>query len=146
MNTTKISIIALLVLLVSLVGCKSDTTETPEQETETKTVEQQKLNISAASNVYKGEFIHVDSAAVLKGNNFIYGVKMDDITKQLISKVNSVKTDEYDVINVIVKGELTKNTEDGWEEIITITSIEKVFLPNQTQEENVIRYSSQKSE
>jgi hypothetical protein len=125
----------------SLISCS---TEKKEDKTETSDVE--KTEIQTSADVFKGEFIHVDTAAVLKGSSFIYGVKMDEISKQLIQQVDDIKKDDYDVINVVVKGELSKNTGEGWEEIITITSIEKVYPPQQIQEEKVIKYSSQKSE
>jgi len=125
----------------SLISCS---TEKKEDKTETSDVEKTEMQTSA--DVFKGEFIHVDTAAVLKGSSFIYGVKMDEISKQLIQQVDDIKKDDYDVINVVVKGELSKNTGEGWEEIITITSIEKVYPPQQIQEEKVIKYSSQKSE
>jgi len=141
MNNIKISLFFLMALALNLTGCKTDAKEKDADSTEGQTLEIQSTGIT-----YSGEFIHVDTAAVLKGNSFIYGVKMDDMSKQLITEVDGKKSDEYDVINVVVKGELTKNTGEGWDEIITITSIEKVFQPNQTQEENVIRYSSEKSE
>jgi hypothetical protein len=125
----------------SLISCS---TEKKEDKTETSDVK--KTEIQTSADVFKGEFIHVDTAAVLKGSSFIYGVKMDEISKQLIQQVDDIKKDDYDVINVVVKGELSKNTGEGWEEIITITSIEKVYPPQQIQEEKVIKYSSQKSE
>lgn len=141
MNTIKVSIFSIFVLALCFTACKTDS-----KEPEKGVAEGQKVDVKSAEISYSGEFIHVDTAAVLKGNNFIYGVKMDEMSKQLINEVEGVKSDEYDIINVVVRGELNKNTGEGWEEIITITSIEKVFPPNQTQEENVIRYSSEKSE
>ena len=141
MKVIRISILLCVVLMSSLISCS---TEKKEDKTETSDVEKTEMQTSA--DVFKGEFIHVDTAAVLKGSSFIYGVKMDEISKQLIQQVDDIKKDDYDVINVVVKGELSKNTGEGWEEIITITSIEKVYPPQQIQEEKVIKYSSQKSE
>ena len=141
MKTKQITVLASFILIFSIIACKSDSkNQDTESNLKQKTLEQ------ADSNTFKGEFIHVDSAAVLKGNDFIYGVKMDETSKQLIAEVNSLKKDDYDVIDVIVQGQIQKNTAEGWDEIITITAIEKVFPPKPTQEENVIRYSSQKSE
>ena len=141
MNKIKLSLLSVFAVVLFVTGCKTDA-----KEQEKGAEEGQKVEIQSTGTTFTGEFIHVDTAAVLKGNSFIYGVKMDEMSKQLISQVDGVKTDEYDVINVVVKGELNKNTGEGWEDIITITSIEKIFPPNQTQEENVIRYSSEKSE
>lgn len=141
MNNIKVSILFGFTLMLSIIGCKTDA-----KNEKADAVEGQNMEVKSAGITYTGEFIHVDTAAVLKGNSFIYGVKMDEMSKQLINEVDAVKTDEYDVINVAVKGELSKNTGEGWDEIITIRSIEKVFPPNQTQVEQVIRYSSEKSE
>ncbi len=141
MKTIKAHFVIIATLVFSIWSCTSDKkSKATESENPIKT------EISASSIVFQGEFIHVDTAAVLKGSNFIYGVKMDEVSQQLISQVNEVKNDEYDVINVVVKGELSKNPAEGWEEIITITSIEKVYPPSQIQEEKVIKYSSKKTE
>jgi hypothetical protein len=141
MKIIKISILVFVVSVCSFLSCSTE-----KKEKTTETVQEEKLEIPSSTPVFKGEFIHVDTAAVLKGASFIYGVKIDETAKQLIQQVNDVKNDEYDVINVVVKGELSKNTGEGWEEIITITSVEKVYPPQQVQEEKVIKYSSQKSE
>jgi hypothetical protein len=78
--------------------------------------------------VYKGEFIFTDNAAVLKGSNFIYGVKIDDMAKELAKKVAPVKRDEFDMVPVIVKGTVAKKEEgqEGWDEILTISEIVSV--------------------
>lgn len=74
------------------------------------------------------DFIYFDDAAVLKGPDFIYGVKLNDKAKELSEKVAPVKKDEYDMVPVVVKGIITKKeeSEEGWEEIVTITEIVKV--------------------
>lgn len=141
MKTIKISTVLFAVLITTLLSCSTD-----KKEKTTEASNGEKIEISSSNVVFKGEFIHVDTAAVLKGASFIYGVKMDNTSKQLIQQVNDVKNDEYDVINVVVKGELTDNPGEGWDEIITITSIEKIYPPQQVQEEKVIKYSSKKSE
>ncbi len=74
------------------------------------------------------DFIYFDDAAVLKGSDFIYGVKLNDKAKELSEKVAPVKNDEYDMVSVVVKGVVSKKEEgqEGWEEIVTITEIVKV--------------------
>ena len=61
----------------------------PKAPTKEKTTENQNLT------EYKGEFIFTDNAAVLKGSNFIYGVTIDDMAKELANKVAPVKRDEF---------------------------------------------------
>jgi hypothetical protein len=74
---------------------------------------------------YQGEFIYVDNGAVLKGDSFIYGVAIDDMSKHLRDKVAPVKRDDYDMVPVTVKGTLSAKPEgtEGWDEILTITEI-----------------------
>jgi hypothetical protein len=92
------------------------------EETKEKTTENQNLT------EYKGEFIFTDNAAVLKGSNFIYGVTIDDMAKELANKVAPVKRDEFDMVPVIVKGTVAKKEEgqEGWDEILTISEIVSV--------------------
>lgn len=74
------------------------------------------------------DFIYFDDAAVLKGSNFIYGVKLDAKAKELSEKVAPIKQDEFDMVPVVVKGIVSKKEEgqEGWEEVVTITEIVKV--------------------
>lgn len=76
----------------------------------------------------KAEFIFLDDAAVLKGHDFIYGVKIDDMARELASRVEPVKEEEYDMVPVVVLGVVEKNseTEEGWEHIVTIKEILRV--------------------
>ena len=129
------------VFVISLIGCKSETDkkENPEASDNAEVVEQK-------FRTFHGEFIHVDTAAVLKGTNYIYGVKMDSMTTALIKEVEPLKKDPYDVVNIIVKGEIYPNDQEGWEEILTIKSVEKVYPPNTKQESKVIKYSSKQNE
>ncbi len=77
---------------------------------------------------YEGEFIYLADAAVLKGEDFIYGVTVDEKMQELADKVAPIKKEEYDMIPVIVKGKLTKKKEgeEGWDEILTITEIVEI--------------------
>lgn len=74
---------------------------------------------------YDGEFIFIDDGAVLKGDNFIYGVTIDDMSKYLKDKVALIKKENYDMVPVTLKGTLSKKAEgaEGWDEILTITEI-----------------------
>ncbi|MCH2490047.1 MAG: hypothetical protein MK211_07850 [Flavobacteriales bacterium] len=80
---------------------------------------------------YSGEYIYTEEGAVLKGNNYIYGVTLDETAKQLADSVAPIKKDEFDMIPVIVKGIVEKNPAEGagetvWPEIITIKKIVEV--------------------
>lgn len=117
--------IFLLAALVVFISCKN----TEKQETENE-VE----NVSAE---IKGDFIYFEDAAVLKGSNFIYGVEMNDKAKELAGQVEQYKTEEYDMISVIVKGQVNPKPEDkeGWEEVLTIEEI--IFVDNKPAKEDV---------
>ncbi|HLW31081.1 MAG TPA: hypothetical protein VKX40_02385 [Aequorivita sp.] len=110
---------ALLFLMLAgfVLACKNG--EAEKEETETVVEETSNLK------TYQGEFIFTDEAAVFKGNSYIYGVKRNDMAQDLARRVAAVKTKDYDMVPVMVRGEVHKKAEgdDGWDEILTITEI-----------------------
>lgn len=102
-----------------LFSCNNTKTEKEELQGEN--------TVAEASSVltYEGEFIYTPEAAVFKGSSFVYGVKINDVAKDLAEKVAAVKKGDYDMVPVIVRGEVTSKPEgaEGWDEIITITEI-----------------------
>jgi hypothetical protein len=114
-------IFLLLALSISIISCKN---------TEEKQVE----NVGVASEntadlkSFKGEFLYLEDAAVLKGDNFIYGVTLDEMAKELADQVESVKKNPYDMVPVFIKGTVKNKSEgtDGWDEIVTIKEIIRV--------------------
>jgi hypothetical protein len=74
------------------------------------------------------DFIYLEDAAVLKGSDFIYGVKIDDMAKELAERIEPIKVDEFDMVPVVVKGVINKKeeNEEGWEEVFTIKEIVSV--------------------
>merc|ERR1711977_504579 len=112
----------LLLFIATVVSCNNTKKET-ETETEKETASATNENV----RTYRGEFIYTDDAAVLKGNNFIYGVTIDDKSQELADKVSKVEKDDYDMVPVIITGVVSPNpkaeTEEVWEEILTIKDI-----------------------
>lgn len=110
----------ILITFLSIVSfsCKEEIKTSKEKES--KVV----LN-SAEENLYRGDFIFLKDAAVLKGDNFIYGVSIDELSKQLAERVKEVKVSDFDMVPVVVKGKISKKQEEqeGWDEILTITEI-----------------------
>jgi len=109
-------------LSVAVFSCKNSEEkkeETPEVTT-TETVEK--------ARAYKGDFIDSNGAMVLMGSNFIYGVKRNLLSEGLSKQVAAIKKNDLDMVSVIVKGTVGKNTdsESEWEEAITITEIMRV--------------------
>jgi len=110
----------ILITLISIVcfSCKKDIATNQKKES--------KIELdSSEEKVYRGDFIFLEDAAVLKGDKFIYGVTIDDLSKQLADKVKVVKSSDFDMVPVAVKGNVSQKLEgqEGWDEILTITEI-----------------------
>lgn len=110
----------ILITLISIVSfsCKKDIATNQKKES--------KIELdSSEEKVYRGDFIFLEDAAVLKGDKFIYGVTIDDLSKQLADKVKVVKSSDFDMVPVAVKGNVSQKPEgqEGWDEILTITEI-----------------------
>ena len=108
-------------LLIGLSSCKNDV-ETTQDNTEETVVD--------SIPTIKGEFIYIADAAVLKGDNFIYGVTMDAKAQELAERVKPLKREDFDMVPVEVKGKIMPNKEtEGWDEIVEIREIIKVSAP-----------------
>ncbi|MDP2687879.1 MAG: hypothetical protein Q8O62_11690 [Aequorivita sp.] len=115
-------IILLLMLSAAVFSCKNSEEKNVE-ETTTENLENTE-NLKA----YKGDFIDSNGALVLMGTNFIYGVKKDVLSEDLSKQVAKVKKNDFDMVGVIVRGVVSKNTDSDseWEEVITIKEIMRV--------------------
>ncbi|WP_051285231.1 hypothetical protein [Aequorivita capsosiphonis] len=113
-------IFLLLLLSTAVFSCKNSEEKSVTDEMTTENTE----NLQT----YKGDFIDSEGAAVLLGSNFIYGVKRNEVSDALSKQVSSVKTNDYDMVGVMVKGIVSKNTDtdSDWEELITLKEIVKV--------------------
>ncbi len=111
--------IFLLMLSTAIFSCKNSEEKNKEETTVENTADYQ---------IYKGDFINSEGALVLMGTNFIYGVKRDSLSDKLSKQVAAVKKNDFDMVGVIVRGAVSKNTdkESEWEEEITIKEIMKV--------------------
>lgn len=83
------------------------------------------------SQTIVGEFIYLADAAVLKGDNFIYGVTLDEATRKLAEQVKEKQRDEYDMVPVVINGVINPKPEgtEGWENIVTIKEIIEIKEP-----------------
>ncbi|MBQ4801494.1 hypothetical protein J8L88_01430 [Aquimarina sp. MMG015] len=104
-----------LLVIVSLLifSCKNEKSQSSDSET----------------TLIRGEFILIDNAGVIKGKNFIYGVIIDDLANELNEKIKPLQREEYDMVPVVIKGVVKKNTEDGWPEVVEIKEIVGVSEP-----------------
>jgi hypothetical protein len=128
----QISLIFLMFFL--LTACESDKKAKSNNATEVEA-----LAKDEGFRQLKGEFIYVEGSAVLKGRDFIYGVVIDDMANELIEQTNQEKIDEYDMIPVLIKGNIIDNTEEGWEKLVEVKEILRVYPPSN---EDVIRVES----
>ena len=81
------------------------------------------------STLIRGEFILIDNAGVIKGENFIYGVVINDKVNELNTKVKPLQREEYDMVPIVIKGVIKPNTEEGWPEVVEIKEIIGVSEP-----------------
>ena len=112
-------------LALAVVSCKNSEEkqgEGPDAATEAKT------EGTAEIKSYRGEFLYLSDGAVLKGDNFIYGVALDAKAKELAERVKPIKVDSFDMVPVFIKGAVNKKAPgtEGWDEIITIKEIVNV--------------------
>lgn len=124
----KIIYISLCVLLFS--ACGNDSAEEILPEIHEK--------VKDSIPVLKGDFIYLSNSAVLKGEDFIYGIKIDSLAQDLANQVELLKTDDFEMIPVVVRAKILKNPKSkGWDEIIEIRKIVEVpkAKENPTKEE-----------
>ncbi|MFT5435446.1 MAG: hypothetical protein ACI840_000078 [Ulvibacter sp.] len=115
----------LIVLSIGLVSCKN-TEEKQAENVDPSAI----IDGSVVDDNYRGDFLFMDDAAVLKGEDFIYGVTINEMSKELAKRVESIKEDEFTMVPVFVKGIIKTKPigADGWDEILTITEILNVSL------------------
>jgi hypothetical protein len=111
-------IFLLAALFTVLISCKNG------EEKQAETTEVSAENPENLK-VYRGEFLLLADGAVLKGDSFIYGVTIDEMTQKLAERVKPVKRDSFDMVPVFVRGTVSPKAEgtEGWDEIITIKEI-----------------------
>ena len=90
-----------------------------------------------------GDFITVDTAAVIKSNSQIYGVILDSIGKVLNQRSKEVQREQYEMIPVEVKAQIIANDKkDQWEKLLKIDEIIYVNATVSNQQPNEINIST----
>ncbi len=128
--------VILFVFMLAIISCKNETKkETSTKETSTDVESTVTLKNNSSLKTIKGEFLFIDGAGVIMGTNFIYGVAINDMTEELIKQVSSKQRDKFDMIPVVIKGEINPKPEgkDVWDRIVTIKEIVDV-LPSKEEE------------
>ncbi len=115
-------IVLCILFTAILAACKNGNEKAPETETPTQP------ETTVEARTYQGDFIDTAGAMVLMGPNYIYGVKHNKVSEQLADRVARIKQNDYDMVGVLVRGTVSKNTdkESEWEEEITLTEIVRV--------------------
>ena len=107
-------------LLLVLSGCENDGGDPVVQE-KVMTSQDSIMN-------YKGSFIMAGNSAVLKGDKFIFQVKMDSVAKALKDSLGNYATKNKSVIPVEVKGKVINNPEPmGYSQLIEIKEVIKIL-------------------
>lgn len=90
-----------------------------------------------------GDFITVDTAAVIKSRSQIYGVVLDSMGQVLNKRSKEIQKEEYEMIPVIIKGEIINNdVENQWEKLIEVKEIIRVSKSREDQQPKQISIST----
>lgn len=118
-------LILLVFIFFTVFGCKN---ETKTNEAASKSYSQDDGLITM-----KGDFIFIDNAAVLKTNNDIYGVVVDEQMKALEKQVKPYKIENTDMVPVTVRVKKFEKpaNEEGWPYRVEIKEIIKVEKPEE---------------
>ncbi|WP_411766267.1 hypothetical protein [Winogradskyella sp. A3E31] len=120
--------------LVSIVSCKNDSKSDSDIDSSSKSYDQNDGLITM-----RGDFIFDENqnAAVLKTQNDIYGVVLDDVMHQLNEKVKPLKKEYTDMVPVTVRvRRFEKDTnEEGWQYKVEIKEILKIEAPDPNQDD-----------
>ena len=112
------------IAMLSLTACGGDTNEDLQP--------QQEVVVQDSIPTLKGEFIFLSDAAVFKGDTFVYGVKIDTLSKKLAKEVEAYKEDQFDMIPVTLKVKIVPNPGmRGWDEFIEIREVLSISVPKE---------------
>ena len=119
----------IMIALLTLTACGGDTSEELQP--------QQAVEVQDSIPTLKGEFIFLADAAVFKGDTFVYGVKIDSLSRQLAQEVEAYKEDKFDMIPVTLKVKIVPNPGmKGWDEFIEIREVLSISVPREEPSES----------
>lgn len=74
--------------------------------------------------VLTGDFVYVADAAVIRGDDFVYGVTIDSMSTLLSERVAPLKSGDFEMVPVTVKARIYPNpSREGWDEVIEVREI-----------------------
>lgn len=133
------NILYLLVITLTFIACKK---EVKQDEKTIKTIETTIANDGLT--LIEGDFIYYADAAVLQTTTGIYGVILNNKTKELAEKAKPFQKEHTDMVKVRVRGliEPKNTTEEGWDYNVNIKEIISVKALNPAENE-VIKIGKQ---
>jgi len=121
----------LLILSLVLFSCQDEDRKELMDKTQTE-------KVPDSIQVLEGEFVYSADAAVMRGENFVYGVTLDSMSQVLSDKVAPLKSDDFEMIPVTIKAQIKPNIgREGWEEMIEI--IEIIEVPEEAKVSDTIK-------
>lgn len=107
-----------VILLVSvLFSCQNEDRKELLQQPEVN-------EVPDSLKVLTGDFVYGADAAVIRGEDFVYGVTIDSMSTLLSQKVAPFKSGDFDMIPVTVKARIYPNpSQEGWDEVIEVREI-----------------------
>jgi len=119
----------ILVFAITILGCKNNSKNTSETTDDT--------------TIIKGNYIYFEDAAVLQNEVEIYGVILNDLTKELNKKAAPLKTNDTDMVKVEVRGIIStkENPKILWDNKLEIVEIISVSKAKQT--ENTLKLGTE---
>lgn len=119
----------ILALAISAFSCQDEGRQDLLNQPETE-------KVPDSIQTLTGEFIYAGDAAILRGNDFVYGVTIDSMSKVLAEQVQPFKKEDFDMVSVKVKGKIVPNPrQDGWNENIEIREIIEIPEAEKASEE-----------
>lgn len=114
------NLLLFILIIIGFSACGDDSRDVMVEE---QVQEVQKDSISTI----EGEFIFLSDAAVIKGPDFIYGVELDSISRDLANQVAPLKKDDFDMIPVVVRAQIIPNPgRQGWDEFVRISEVMEI--------------------
>lgn len=130
----------ILLFVLIITGCNQG-----QNKDENKSDDLQKKVKKESDNWQRvsGDFITVDTAAVIKSRSQIYGVVLDSMGQVLNKRSKEIQKEEYEMIPVIIKGEIINNdVENQWEKLIEVKKIIRVSKSREDQQPKQISIST----
>ncbi|HEY9184208.1 MAG TPA: hypothetical protein VIM94_02675 [Salegentibacter sp.] len=119
----------ILSVLISAAACQDESRQDLINPLETETEQDSIPTLT-------GEIIFVGDAAVFRGDNFVYGVKIDSTAQVLAEQIKPYQKEEFDMVSVKIKGKIAPSSnQEGWDEDIEIREIIKILEPREDSED-----------